>query len=275
MKAHPIAEIFPMMPDNALRSLSENIKKNGLLEPILLYEGMILDGRNRFAACEMAGVTPETVEFDDPSINPVEFVWSKNAERRQLDVSQLVALRNESVKQSISWMEARQKEIYAANEARKEKGKAIAQGKKQPSGAQNCAPLFSFPEPIPSSKEHRNSLEARRLAAITGAGATTTHQVLMAEKERPDLYQKIKEGNMSASKADEIRRADKKTVPGSEPSIVSDPFIGKMILIKMASGSIGKINMDVSKYKDKEVEPLTRDERCALMSKLRAMKATW
>ena len=42
MNDHPIANIFPLLPD--LTELSGNIKEQGLLEPIIVYEGQILDG---------------------------------------------------------------------------------------------------------------------------------------------------------------------------------------------------------------------------------------
>jgi len=46
---HPYANLFPMMPDNELQKMSDDIAKNGLHEPILLYENKILDGRLRRA----------------------------------------------------------------------------------------------------------------------------------------------------------------------------------------------------------------------------------
>lgn len=48
---HPVACIFPMMDDASLHELADDIKKHGQYEPIMLYEGKILDGRNRSAAC--------------------------------------------------------------------------------------------------------------------------------------------------------------------------------------------------------------------------------
>jgi ParB-like chromosome segregation protein Spo0J len=53
--AHPIAEIFPMISNDELRELAEDIRKNGMLEPITLFEGKILDGRNRFNAAKLVG----------------------------------------------------------------------------------------------------------------------------------------------------------------------------------------------------------------------------
>jgi hypothetical protein len=69
-----------------LRSLAEDIKKNGLEEPIVLFEDKILDGRNRHKACNLAGVDPNFTEFTGD--DPVKFVISHNLHRRHLSESQ-------------------------------------------------------------------------------------------------------------------------------------------------------------------------------------------
>lgn len=55
MEAHKFADIFPMIEGNELEVLKNDIQEHGLLNPIVLYEGKILDGRNRFKACEENG----------------------------------------------------------------------------------------------------------------------------------------------------------------------------------------------------------------------------
>ena len=69
MKHHPIADVWPMMDEGKLSELADDIRKNGQLVPVWLYEGKIIDGRNRWAACKIAGVTPKTQEYtgDEPT----------------------------------------------------------------------------------------------------------------------------------------------------------------------------------------------------------------
>lgn len=85
---HPAAELFPMMNDAELRDLSRDIKANGLVEPITLHsDGSILDGRNRYRACQLADVEPTFTTWNGTG-SPVVFVVSLNLHRRHLDESQ-------------------------------------------------------------------------------------------------------------------------------------------------------------------------------------------
>lgn len=83
---HPLAELFPMLPERELHELADDIVTFGQREPIWLLDGMILDGRNRYAACLFAKVEPvfERYAGDDP----LNFVLSLNLHRRHLTDSQ-------------------------------------------------------------------------------------------------------------------------------------------------------------------------------------------
>jgi phage N-6-adenine-methyltransferase len=85
-EAHELANIFPLIEGDEFDKLVDDIKTNGLLNPIVLYEGKILDGRNRFNACLEAGIQPLFVEYDGDS--PLNHVVSLNLTRRHLSESQ-------------------------------------------------------------------------------------------------------------------------------------------------------------------------------------------
>ncbi len=89
VKVHPAAAIFPMMSDDEIDRLAEDIRKNGQREYIVYWKGQLLDGRNRLAACDRLGIEPDICEFDeDTDTDPVAFVISANLHRRQLNESQ-------------------------------------------------------------------------------------------------------------------------------------------------------------------------------------------
>jgi ParB-like chromosome segregation protein Spo0J len=86
MKAHDYANLFPMLPDSELKTLADDIRENGLQTPITTLDGLILDGRNRHRACEIAGVDPTFDEYLGG--DPLQFVISHNLHRRHLTESQ-------------------------------------------------------------------------------------------------------------------------------------------------------------------------------------------
>ena len=87
-RVHPVAALFPMLDAVALRELADDIAKHGLLEPIVILDGVLLDGRNREAACELAGVDPIYREWMGDESEITAWILSKNIHRRHLDASQ-------------------------------------------------------------------------------------------------------------------------------------------------------------------------------------------
>ncbi len=91
MESHEYANIFPMLEDVQLQEMADSIKRLGLLNSIITLDGKILDGRNRYAACKMAGVEPHFAIFSGP--DPLDFVWAQNGKaRRHLTPSQLAMI---------------------------------------------------------------------------------------------------------------------------------------------------------------------------------------
>jgi hypothetical protein len=93
LKFHPLADIFPLMGGEELDALVADIKANGLQQYIILYDGQVLDGRNRVRACLAAGWDPFAIR--EMSLNgdswiddPAAYVISVNIRRRHLTVEQ-------------------------------------------------------------------------------------------------------------------------------------------------------------------------------------------
>jgi len=83
---HELASIFPMLDGEELKALRADMDANGQINKIILYQGKVLDGRNRYRICEMLGIEPETIVY--PGDDPLGLVLSQNLHRRHLDASQ-------------------------------------------------------------------------------------------------------------------------------------------------------------------------------------------
>ena len=87
MVLHPFCLAIPEMTESEYQELKEDISGSGLLEPIVVFEGMILDGRHRYKACTELGIEPWFKQFEGPD-SAMDYVVSKNLRRRNLTDSQ-------------------------------------------------------------------------------------------------------------------------------------------------------------------------------------------
>ncbi len=85
---HPLSAAFPSMTPEQFQGLKDSIEINGVLNPITLYEGMVIDGWHRYRAANELGMDCPKVEFDE-SIDPKDFVLAQNKNRRHITAAQL------------------------------------------------------------------------------------------------------------------------------------------------------------------------------------------
>ena len=86
-----LANLFPDMDGDAFARLVRNIREEGLVEPIAVWRGQVVDGRHRYRACLEAGVEPRFERLPD-DIDPMPFVIARNILRRHLSASQLAVI---------------------------------------------------------------------------------------------------------------------------------------------------------------------------------------
>jgi len=87
MPVHPAAELFPMMSETEFQAMKEDIRIHGQNDDVLIWNGKLLDGRNRLRACTELGIEPGWSELPK-TIDPVAWVLSHNLHRRHLTTSQ-------------------------------------------------------------------------------------------------------------------------------------------------------------------------------------------
>lgn len=87
-EVHPLAELIPQMTDEEFNDLKKDIQGIGQLEPIILFQGKILDGRHRYRACCELGLEPIVTERNLDGMSLMDAVRSLNIHRRHLSASQ-------------------------------------------------------------------------------------------------------------------------------------------------------------------------------------------
>ena len=181
MKFHPAAEVFPLLAGKEFAALVADIKEHGQLDPILILDGVILDGRNRWRACKEAQVEPKIKDWNGG--NPWDFVWSKNAERRHLEPGQKAAIRYKVEKGSDAWLAKQEAAEDKANRARSEAQKGRPKGEPAP--------------PREGARPGKHSGHAARaLAAASHTSRATSERVISLEKKAPELFEKVCSGEI-------------------------------------------------------------------------------
>lgn len=200
LKSHPIADIFPMLSDDDLRGLSADIKANGQRDPIIVFQGKLLDGRNRYKACDLAGVVPRTTDFKGSKTEAMIFVWSTNFHRRHLTSSQAAMALAERKKIDPAFVLAviePLKQEAAESKKRKpmtssQKALAMADNK---SVAQNSAP-----------QKGETRAKVAKMHGTNYAAVATCERILV---EHPELVEDIKSGKKSITQATrEIKKTE-------------------------------------------------------------------
>lgn len=184
MQHHPASAIFPLLAEAELKVLAVDIGAHGLRVPILLHEGKILDGRNRFAACKLAGVSPTFETFVGGSL--VAAVVSLNLHRRHLEKGQLACC----AVAAIPLLEAEAKERQ-----RKHAGTAPGKGK-------------SLEEKMPQVSGRAD--QARDKAGETfGVSGRYVSDAIAVGNADPKLFERVKSGELRLPDANrELKRRE-------------------------------------------------------------------
>jgi DNA modification methylase len=191
LEAHPAADAFTPMDDQRLSELRADIAENGQREPITLCDGMILDGRHRYAVCVDLGLDPITRDFAG---DPWAYAWSLNGARRDLDATVRALIFKRCEEGSAKWA-ARLKKI--AEDGRRKKSDAAKEQHAKSTPRRGERLVVDHCDPLPNDKKHV-AREARAEAAkVSPATMARAEQIA----KRPDLEQKVVSGKMKPAEA--------------------------------------------------------------------------
>jgi hypothetical protein len=90
LKPHPLSEPFPRLTGDDFDALFNDIGTRGVLNPVTLFEGMVLDGRGRVAVARQQRIPCPAQEYVGP--DPLGFVIAQNVLRQHLTTGQRIMI---------------------------------------------------------------------------------------------------------------------------------------------------------------------------------------
>ena len=235
-EVHPAANDWPLLQGDEFDSLVESIRERGLLEPVGLFDGQILDGRNRALACQKARVDLRAINVH-PKNGPWLYVIDKNAKRRHMEKGAVVLCvmagleHNEAERARVEKAEAAAKAAGDAKRSAAAKEQhAVSnprKGEKRPSGDRSHE---RRPEP------KKDGARRAVIASMAGTSVATVGRVERFKAAAPERAKEVQEGKISlregvgqqklaakAAVAEQIRAAPPPSPTGPFPVIEIDP----------------------------------------------------
>ena len=158
---HPYAMLFPALEEEDLAALAADLRAHGLASPITLFQGKVLDGRNRLAACLKGGVPPRFQTFKGSEAEAFARVVSANLHRRHLPAAQRAAIAAELLPMERALIEAER-----------------AEGR----------------EPSPGGKRGA----AERVGKKLGVSAGSVRSAERVQEDAPDVFEALKSGSVGS-----------------------------------------------------------------------------
>ena len=208
---HPVASLFPMIDDESLNALAEDIKKNGQREPIIVAyldeamidEPVVIDGRNRHAACKLAGIEPEfkfVMSLNDRELSPqviADWIISHNLHRRHLTTSQKAMVGQGYL-------------AYLKEEAKKRQSEGGRRGAEITNSGSRVPQKSAEPA---RGRDRESAVQAGKLVGVSHASIKDADFVV---RNDPELAQQVRDSKVTVSAA--AKRIRESLNPKPEPT---------------------------------------------------------
>lgn len=181
LEVHPVANLFPPMTAEEYEALKADIAANGLIEPITVWGGKIIDGRHRFKACRELGIPPQFKEWSGVGSLP-RFIVSMNLHRRSLTSGQKAVVALEIEKQLA--IEARERQRQA--------GEQFGRGK--------------LGQIVERPNNRSDGKAAEQAAKLVGTNRQYVSDAKQIAQTAPELLEKVRVGDMTIPEAKKLAR---------------------------------------------------------------------
>ncbi len=190
---HEYANLFPLMSDEQIAGLVESIKQGfNPHRPIAVYDGKILDGRNRYLACQKAGVTPVYKDFVGSEDDALHFVKRENLDRNHYNESQR------------AMVGAKLKALFEAQAKERQRAGAVTGGCVKPIDNHIDKVQANLPE---GSDKGQSRDKAAEVVNVSGRSISDASKVI--KHGAPELITAVERGQVAVSTAATIAQLPK------------------------------------------------------------------
>lgn len=187
-----LEKLLPKLEEEKFNLLKEDILKNGCINPIIVWDGYIVDGHHRYKICKENNVEFKTKEMQfENKQEAMIWAWTTQKARRNIDDGTLFNI-------------AKVFKPYYEKKAKEQQ--KLSQGRGIKKGFIKCENLneelnedfIKCENPIKKNKEERiipiNT--TKELANIAGTSQSTMNKVIQVQKHAPEPIQKAVENNV-------------------------------------------------------------------------------
>jgi len=190
LQPHEYASYYPMMDEQEFKILCDDIKDNGYRQdnPIIIFEGAILDGRNRYNACNLINVLPMFMQFTGTDEEAFQYAKSSNLTRKHW------------TKDVLSTIGA---ELLPVEKARAKAAMSAGGGDHGNQYTKKVAGCPNTDTPPEKKKAKRSSAEAGKKVGVSKGMIERAAKLLGKHK---DLFEQVKNGKLKLAKAERTAR---------------------------------------------------------------------
>ena len=228
-------DLIPPLTADERKQLEENILKDGIRDPLVVWEGTLVDGHNRYEIARKNGLEYRVVEkeFRDEDEATLWIIDNQFGRRNLPDVDRIMLSQKRS---GVLAEMAKKNKASAAEKAREAKETAVVikndknndieqtghntthttafvnhaltaeEPKKQPIPTPVSASV-STPKPTPKPKPVHVQAEIAKMAGVSQGKVAQFEQI---QKKKPELIKEIREGNMTIGGAYQMVRKEEK-----------------------------------------------------------------
>lgn len=274
---HEMSSYLPLLEGEDFEALVEDIKQFGQIELAILYEGKILDGRNRYRACKQLGIELKVREWKPSEMigmTPLQFVISENIMRRHLNVAQrsevgLLLLEEEeklAKKRSKEMAKIKGQMAYLKDDDEGKISKEILSKKideiKQPEGKSSAG--IVAPKVRISHASLKRAKKIKEIAKEDKEVAEDWEKAKKGEIGVMTVYEKVKEKEFVKSLEEtepEVKKAieDKIITPKEAKEVITLPKELKNVVIKSESKLTIKEAKEVAKLPEDIITEVAKE----------------